>query len=384
MEETTFVKSTAIIESAEQFAEIEQQWMQDLQTFIYDLLSNIVPSAKERKKYIAPSAMKIWKTAFTHPSFDLDENYEELEFIGDRVLKAAFNDYLMERFPGNFAKTYTELDRAYMSKKRQPMYSKKLGLDQHVLIVGMQFAKSKVLEDLFEAFMGALYEVAKSIGGRGVAYTLVYNFIVDFFSDIPINLDEAKGHPKTVVQQLFSRFDIDMKPIETITETEGGLIRVTISATPDMMEFLGTKFDIELPGYDPKIQRAVSTAVLGEAEDYTIHSASDQAYKAAMKMLESYGLTVESATLMKKMMDFMDPQLLPYMSEVTLRMEQDGLRAIYFDKPRTLTTNEGTTILLVGVTNEGKRINLGYEIYLRGENDLTAKENLLRRYTGIE
>jgi hypothetical protein len=175
-----------------------------------------------------------------------------------------------------------------------------------------------------------------------------------------------------------------MKPIETITETEGGLIRVTISATPDMMEFLGTKFDIELPGFDPKTQRATSTAVLGEAEDYTIHSASDQAYKAAMKMLESYGLTVESATLMKKMMDFMDPQLLPYMSEVTLRMEQDGLRAIYFDKPRTLTTNEGTTILLVGVTNEGKRINLCYEIYLRGENDLTAKENLLRRYTGIE
>jgi dsRNA-specific ribonuclease len=384
MEETTFVKSTAIIDSAEQFAEIEERWMSNLKTFIYDLLAGIVPSKKERQKYVSPSAMKVWKTAFTHPSFDLDENYEELEFIGDRVLKAAFNDYLMQRFPGNFAKTYTELDRAYMSKKRQPMYSKKLGLDQYVLIVGMQFAKSKVLEDLFEAFIGALYEVAKSIAGRGVAYTLVYNFIVDFFSDIHIDLNEAKGHPKTVVQQLFGRFGVDMKPIETVTETEGGLIQVTISATPEMIEFLGTKFDIELPGYDAKTLRATTEAVLGQAEDYTIHSASDQAYKAAMKMLESYGLTVESATLMKKMMDFMDPQLLPYMSEVSLRMEQDGLRAIYFDKPRTLTTNEGTTIILVGVTDEGKRINLGYEIYPRGDNDLNAKEKLLQQYTGIK
>ncbi len=104
------------------------QWLHRLQLFIDRLLEPIIKDRKARNRYLDEKAMAIWMIAFTHETVSMTDNYEELEFLGDAILKAVFPKYLMQRFPNLKKGDYTELNTAYMSKMMQARLSRELGL----------------------------------------------------------------------------------------------------------------------------------------------------------------------------------------------------------------------------------------------------------------
>lgn len=116
---------------------------------------------------IYPRDIFYYELALTHPSCNSDLNtkhqdYERLEFVGDSVIGFVSADLIFKLRP--------ELDQGYMSKLRSYLvcskslanYSRKYNIYELIRIGHSiskdQLAKSdKILEDVFEAFVGAIY-----------------------------------------------------------------------------------------------------------------------------------------------------------------------------------------------------------------------------------
>ena len=116
---------------------------------------------------VNPGDISYYELAFTHPSCNSDMNtkhqdYERLEFVGDSVIGFVSADLIFKLHP--------EMDQGYMSKLRSYLvcskslanYSRKYHINDYIRIghsiTREQLAKSdKILEDVFEAFIGALY-----------------------------------------------------------------------------------------------------------------------------------------------------------------------------------------------------------------------------------
>ena len=116
---------------------------------------------------IEPHQTDLYLLALTHPSCNSEQNtkhqdYERLEFVGDSVIGFVTADLIY--------KVHSEMDQGLMSKLRSYLvcskslanYSRKLGIFEYIRIghsiTHDQLYKSdKILEDVFEALIGALY-----------------------------------------------------------------------------------------------------------------------------------------------------------------------------------------------------------------------------------
>lgn len=91
------------------------------------------------------------------------KSYERLEFFGDTVVKSSAALYLFERYPNEDEGFMTRLKTKLEDKKCLAMFSKKMGLGEF-FIISKQIESlngrnmDKIHEDVFEAFMGALYK----------------------------------------------------------------------------------------------------------------------------------------------------------------------------------------------------------------------------------
>lgn len=91
-----------------------------------------------------------------------DTSFERLEYLGDRVLKLIVSFYLFSRYEKESEGFMTRLQTKIEDKKNLPIMSKEIGLGKFFII-----SKSienmngrnldKIHEDVFEAFLGALF-----------------------------------------------------------------------------------------------------------------------------------------------------------------------------------------------------------------------------------
>lgn len=91
-----------------------------------------------------------------------DNSYERMEFFGDRVLKVIVSMYLFYRYPKENEGFMTRLQTKIEDKTNLAIMSKKMGLGKYFLISkhieslnGRQL--ERIHEDVFEAFIGALF-----------------------------------------------------------------------------------------------------------------------------------------------------------------------------------------------------------------------------------
>lgn len=114
-----------------------------------------------------PKDLKMYELALTHSSFNADaktkhQDYERLEYIGDAVLGFVVAELIFQVHP--------EMDQGMMSKLRSFLvqskslakYARKIELSKYVIAghsIDMErIDKSdKILEDVFEALIGAIY-----------------------------------------------------------------------------------------------------------------------------------------------------------------------------------------------------------------------------------
>lgn len=109
---------------------------------------------------VDPETIKSWKTGDMMELFE--HSNERLEFLGDTVIKCIVSEYLFRRYYEEDEGFLTRLKTKIEDKDSLARYAKRLGID-HFMIISKQIEENhgrgshKLLEDCFEAFIGALY-----------------------------------------------------------------------------------------------------------------------------------------------------------------------------------------------------------------------------------
>lgn len=134
---------------------------------------------------VEPHQTDLYLLALTHPSCNSEQNtkhqdYERLEFVGDSVIGFVSADLIY--------KVHGEMDQGLMSKLRSYLvcskslanYSRKLGFFEYIRIGhsisrDQLYKSDKILEDVFEALMGALYLDQ----GIEVAYRVIKDILIE-------------------------------------------------------------------------------------------------------------------------------------------------------------------------------------------------------------
>ncbi len=106
--------------------------------------------------------LEVYESAFTHSSYNANNNYQRLEFLGDAVLNQIISEYLFKKYPHEKEGFLTKERATYVRKEVLGMIAHELKLKE-LLKLGRGEEldggrdKISILSDLFEAFIGALY-----------------------------------------------------------------------------------------------------------------------------------------------------------------------------------------------------------------------------------
>ncbi|MBP5574433.1 MAG: ribonuclease III [Bacilli bacterium] len=142
-------------------------------------LENLLKELKIPYKNLA-----IYEQALTHPSYNGDANtkhqdYEKLEFMGDAVLGYVTADLVYKNRPEMSEGNLTKLRSVLVSTKPLASYARKIKLHDYIRIghsITIEQVKSsdKILENAFEALIGAIYLDA----GFKPAYKLISSLLM--------------------------------------------------------------------------------------------------------------------------------------------------------------------------------------------------------------
>lgn len=138
------------------------------------------------------------RNALTHSSVDRPENYERLEFLGDRVIGLAIAEQLYTTFPddteGNLAKRHAALVQGKMLAR----IASRLNLGEVIKLSDAERAaggaeNQNILADGVEAFIGALYLDADMDACKTV--------IAHLWGDSIHTMKKPPRDPKTALQE---------------------------------------------------------------------------------------------------------------------------------------------------------------------------------------
>jgi dsRNA-specific ribonuclease len=323
------------------------QWLQSLQSFLNTLLMPILPKDEVRYKYLGPAQMSIWETAFTHETVSPSNNYEDLEYLGDMVLKYVFPKYMMARMPHLSKSEYTELNVAYMSKMYQARLAQEMGLPQYVRVQGLDRVILNIEADAFESFFGALDKVTDTVV-MGLGVNNCYKMITHLFTGREIDESKGRGSSKTQVIQMFVRFELP-KPRDVVEDDGNGRSTVfKVELTDEHLEFL-RKYGLN-----------IRDRTIGYAVGATKKEAEVEAYNSALRKLASYGITTKWAEDARLNIDLSDPNVAPYVPQARKRLAKEGFVRMYYFIPRKTVTATGAVVQLVGVRANGSQEVLVY------------------------
>jgi len=160
--------------------------------FIKNILKGII-SPQDIKEILTKENLTIFKQAFTHKDVNSNANYEILEFYGDNIANTCINQYILNRFPRIINKKYyTRLKQMLVSTTYFSAIADKYKFINHISynynkIQGIEY--DKMLEDVFEAFFGALITSITNIGYKqGVAFNVCYSIIRKWYDNIVIKI----------------------------------------------------------------------------------------------------------------------------------------------------------------------------------------------------
>lgn len=99
--------------------------------------------------------------ALTHTTFSASANYEQLEFVGDAVVKLAAAEFLLRTYPADQAGQMTAIRSILVSDRTLAKIADRYNLGRYLLIgnsaMGDRTGEESRLAGAFEAILAALY-----------------------------------------------------------------------------------------------------------------------------------------------------------------------------------------------------------------------------------
>jgi dsRNA-specific ribonuclease len=188
------------------------------------LISSLLRKGGLKSKYIKmltdPEAMKIYGCAFTSELVDPDNNYQVLEQVGDLSGNKFIVNYMYERFPqldcAEGVKVVARLRINYGAKESFCEIARKLGFWEFISATNdlRQRKMKPLLEDVFEAFLGATERILDSRKRVGVGYAIVHDILASIFNEMDISLRyEDLYDAKTRLKELFDLHESSLGPL---------------------------------------------------------------------------------------------------------------------------------------------------------------------------
>ena len=135
--------------------------------------------------------IELLKKAITHKSFDSINNYEKLEFLGDRLLGLIISKKLLSMYPDVKEGLLDKKLASLVNKEKCYEIGKKLKLDEFILIGNNKKSSNveiKIVSDSIESLIGAIYYEK----GFDFVEKFVLNLWKDLLESSKITLIDAK------------------------------------------------------------------------------------------------------------------------------------------------------------------------------------------------
>jgi len=262
----------------------QEEWLRSLQDFIIRRIAPLVEPDQEKWQYLVnDEAMKVWAPTFTDFSYNpnVGENYESLEKIGDTFSKAAFNQYLHDKFPDIDEVELTEITNYYLSKNQQAEMALSLGLP--TMLRTYLDKNTHIFEDLMEALYGALMKIGSDSHSPGVGYLYTYNLTKSLYDGINIDRSLSAGREKTSIKEIFDKLGWGQVIEQWDQAKEEFKVKVPARAIEELRQ----------------IQIDIPDGVIGVGQAHSKSAASSRAYKSADEFFTSVGITREWADQQK-------------------------------------------------------------------------------------
>jgi ribonuclease-3 len=162
-----------------------------------DLVSETLADWLEQRIGYRPSDLTLFELAVTHASKS-GENYERLEFLGDRVLGLATAAWLYELFPEEAEGNLSRRLNVLVSRTTCSVIARKIGIPERMRL-GKQaredgaFDSDNVLGDVVEALIGAVFIDSAFEAAEAVVRRL--------WAEQVGELERAPKHPKSALQE---------------------------------------------------------------------------------------------------------------------------------------------------------------------------------------
>lgn len=351
----------------------------DLKSFrdmLEALLGNLT-NVKTAKELVSTKYLRsVWVRAFTHESKNYNMSYESLETLGDSIAKTAFLTYMLDIFPNLTPGELSNYFGVYLSVTWLSRFSKALGFGNWIQ---SEFTLNpSILEDVFESFCGALYDVGNKYE-LGLGQILANNLMRIIFEDIDIySHDDIRfGDVISIVNAYHAMLRINKADWFKKNEIHtGGRFKVTLTlpmnANAPLIRYGFT--DVT------KLNRTYigNSPVLGDAER--------EAYKGAYNALKKIGLTYQAAKdISEKLGRTRAPELANLYSKAEIKARHEGYIGIRTEK---YEPDEYPIfgIIILGVRKDGTTKNLATNehidesVAIRPENQIRSIATALKAY----
>ena len=174
------------------------------------------------KNNIHPHDFSLFELAFTHSSYNGDiktkhHDYERLEFLGDSVLGFVVSELAYKSHPEMSQGELTKLKSSLVASHPLSELGRKLCIYEYIR-VGNSYAidldkSDALLEDVFEAFLGALYLDQGYNAARKLLIDLMYSSIQAF------KVEDTKDYKSRLQEEIQAEHRDSVK--YELIETEG-------------------------------------------------------------------------------------------------------------------------------------------------------------------
>ena len=140
-------------------------------------------SKLQKKINVKFKNINILKKAITHKSYDTENNYEKLEFLGDRILGFVISKKLIDLYKDEKEGVLDKKLASLVNKNKCLEVAKELNLDKFILVGNKTNKKNKIenkiISDSVEALIAAIY----------------YEKGIEFTEQIPVTTPSLKPVP---------------------------------------------------------------------------------------------------------------------------------------------------------------------------------------------
>lgn len=159
---------------------------------------------------IQPRNLGLYQLAFTHTSVNangksIGKDYERLEFMGDACISMVVADLVFRLHPewsqGELSKTRAK----FVQTNSLVVIARQLRISDYVTIGPsikreMVEQSDKILEDIFEAFIGAIY--------LDLGFEKAYTFVSDFFRPlvVEVSMDDLTDYKTRLQEEMQAEF----------------------------------------------------------------------------------------------------------------------------------------------------------------------------------